>query len=352
MSFAEEIAIGDRLLGQGRPCLIVAEIGINHNGDMALAKEAICAAVDAGADSVKFQNYRTEDFVSDRSQTYTYENGGRKIVESQYDMFKRCELDKKKFAELKSYCDAKGIDCHSTPTGLDGLADLIDVDVKVLKNGSDYLCNLPLIKAMGESGLPVVLSTGMATKNEIEAAVNIFSATGNRNLILLHCVSLYPAPKECLNLRQICSLRNDFKCLVGYSDHSVGNEATLLAVSLGASWIEKHFTLDKTLPGPDHRFSANPDEFRDLVKWIRLAETMLGTGEIGYCEEEKNNREAYRLSCVAARDLSKDHVIIESDLLFQRPGNGVSPSESYRLIGKRLKKKIFANQQINIEDIE
>lgn len=349
MKFSQEFEIGSRLIGRNQPCFIVAEIGLNHNGDLELAKRSIDSAVEAGADSVKFQNYKTEDFIIDGSLIHTYENNGIKIVESQYEMFKRCELDCEMLTELKAYCDKRNIDFHSTPTGIDGLADLLAMGVGVLKNGSDYLGHLPLINAMGKSGLPSVLSTGMATRREIEVAVDSFRSTGNDALILLHCVSLYPAAPENVNLRRMISLASEFECLVGFSDHTSGNEAVVGAVALGACWIEKHFTLDKTLPGPDHRFSADPAELKDLVRAVRIIEKQIGSDEIDFSPAENDARQQFRLSCVASRDLLSGQVLQEEDIVFRRPGNGVPPRMAPKLYGCKLKCNVSAGSVL-LED--
>lgn len=345
------VRIGESLVGDGQPCFIGAEIGINHNGDIDLAKQMIDAAAEAGADSVKFQNYRTEDFVSDRTLTYEYISKGRKIVESQYDMFKRCELKRDVLAELKAYCDGQGILFHSTPTSAEGLADLVAMGVAVLKNGSDFLGNLPLIRAMGESGLPTVLSTGMGTPDEIETAVETFCSTGNNRLVLLHCVSVYPTPPESVHLRKLWTLAQTFQCLAGFSDHTEGVEAALGAVALGACWIEKHFTLDKSLPGPDHRFSADPCEIKALVDGVRRMELYLGDGRLGYCAAEQYGRDHFRLSCVAARDLAAGHRVCEDDIIFRRPSTGLPPKDAERLVGKTLKCDVRAGLPLKMEHL-
>ncbi|MCB9850403.1 MAG: N-acetylneuraminate synthase family protein, partial [Phycisphaerales bacterium] len=214
------VRIGEQYVGPGYPAQLVAEIGINHNGDMALAREMIAAAAGAGATAVKFQNYRTEDFVRDHSLAHTYRSQGRDVTESQYHMFKRCELDVAQLAGLCEHCRARGVMFHSTPTSESGIRDLRELGVPVLKNGSDYLTHLPLIRAMGESGLPTVLSTGMASLAEIDDAVAAFRATGNAQIILLHCTSSYPTAPADTNLRRIPALARAFGCPTGFSDHT------------------------------------------------------------------------------------------------------------------------------------
>jgi N-acetylneuraminate synthase/N,N'-diacetyllegionaminate synthase len=226
-----QINIGGRTIGRGAPCFIAAEIGVNHNGDVALARRMIDAAADAGADAVKFQNYRTEDFISDRSLTYEYVSRGKTVVESQFDMFKRCELRPEDLAALARHCEKKGVVFFSTPTSEAGIADLVRAGAPLLKNGSDYLVHLPLIRAMARSGLPTVLSTGMATLAEIEDAVIAFREAGGRDLVLLHCTSAYPTADADAHLRKIPTLATAFGCPVGFSDHTWGTVAAVGAKS-------------------------------------------------------------------------------------------------------------------------
>jgi N-acetylneuraminate synthase/N,N'-diacetyllegionaminate synthase len=343
MNCQKQITVNHRLIGNDMPCFLVAEVGINHNGDLDLAKKSIAAAVAAGADAVKFQNYRTEDFVTDKSLTYEYISQGKPVVESQYEMFKRCELTKEALHELKSYCDSLKVNFHSTPTSKSGVQDLLEIGTSLLKNGSDYLTNLPLIRYMGESGLPTVLSTGMATLAEIDDAVRTFRSTGNNQLILLHCTSSYPTPPEEVNLRKIASLASAFGCLVGFSDHTDGITSAIGAAALGTCWIEKHFTLDKDLHGPDHRFSADPTEFKNLVIAVRTLEKNLGQPQICPTPSEQKGRYEFRLSCVTNSHLAAGHILTEVDISFHRPGNGIPPAHSYLLIGRRLTHDLEAN---------
>jgi N-acetylneuraminate synthase/N,N'-diacetyllegionaminate synthase len=334
------IRIASKEIGRGCPCLMAAEIGINHNGDKDLAHQMLEAAAKAGADAVKFQNYRTEDFLSDRALTYEYVSQGRQVVESQYDMFKRCELPTAWLRDLREHCDRLGVIFFSTPTSGDGVEELVRVGAPLLKNGSDYLVHLPLVRTMARSGLPTVLSTGMATLAEVDNAVRAFREAGGLDLVLLHCTSSYPTPSADVHLLKIPTLAAAFGCPVGLSDHTDGIVAGVGAIALGACMIEKHFTLDKTLPGPDHRFSADPNEFRTLVDAVRTMETSLGHGIIGPTPSEEKARRDYRLSCVAARSLPAGHRIEEKDVAFRRPGTGVPPAGIAWLIGLRLRKSL------------
>jgi N-acetylneuraminate synthase/N,N'-diacetyllegionaminate synthase len=348
---APPIAIGPRIVGPGLPAYVVAEIGINHNGDLALAKATIEAAARAGADAVKFQNYRTEDFIADRELTYRYRNGDREIVESQYEMFKRCEMDGAMLEAVVAHARAAGLDAHSTPTGPDGVDALVRLGVNAIKNGSDFLTNTALIGAMARTGLPVVLSAGMATLEEIGAAIDAVRGAGNERVILLHCTSSYPAPPESLHLRAIPALAARFGVLAGFSDHSEGNAAAVASVVLGACWIEKHFTLDRSLPGPDHRFSSDEAEFRALVRDVRATEAALIEAPLGFDAAETQMRADARLSCVAARALERGHALTAADIVFRRPGTGMPPAAASGLIGKRLVAAVAANHAFSDADV-
>jgi N-acetylneuraminate synthase/N,N'-diacetyllegionaminate synthase len=344
------IRIGRRELGPGRPCFIAAEIGINHNGDLDLAHRAIEAAAAAGADAVKFQNYRTEDFLADHALTYTYLSQGREITESQFAMFKRCELGYPQLCELKAHCDHLGIAFFSTPTGLDGVRDLQRLGVVLLKNGSDYLTHLDLIRAMAATGLPTVLSTGMATAAEIDDAVVAFRGAGGKDVILLHCTSSYPTPAAEVNLRRIPVLAEAFACPSGFSDHTEGTAAVVGAVCLGACFVEKHFTLDRGLPGPDHRFSADPGEFAELVRAIRAVESSLGSPALGPTPSEAAGRAGFRLSCLAAAPLAAGIRLGPEHIRFQRPGTGLPPRLRDALLGRVLCRDVVAGHVFAWED--
>ncbi len=346
------ISLGEKKVGEGAPCFLVAEVGINHNGDLALAKKSIDAAAHAGADAVKFQNYRTEDFILDPALTYTYLSQGKEKTESQKEMFKRCEFSFAQWQELKNYCDAQQIIFFSTPSSEATLQDLVQLQVPLLKNGSDYLGHLPLIRAMAKTKIPTVLSTGMAVFEEMQEAVDAFCEAGGTRLILLHCTSSYPTPAGEVNLHKIAELRRVFQCPIGFSDHSAGIIAAMGAVALGACFIEKHFTLDKTLAGPDHSFSSDPSEFSDLVQAVRTLEKNMGVSTLGPTLSEQTGRRDFRLSCVAASDLSKGKKILQSDVVFRRPGTGFSPKSLPEIEGKFLKRDLKAGEVFKPEDFE
>lgn len=342
----------NRRIGTGEPSFLVAEIGINHNGDMALAHREIDAAADSGADAIKFQNYHTESFVADRSITYEYISQGKTVVESQFDMFKRCELPPNALGDLRRHCEDRGVVFFSTPMDEEGVAELVRENVALLKNGSDCLGHLALVRSMARTGIPTVMSTGMATREDINDAVLAFREAGGRNLILVHCTSAYPTPSRDVNLRKIPALAEAYKCLVGFSDHTEGIVAAAGAVTVGACFIEKHFTLDKALPGPDHHFSADPAEFRALVDAVRFVEAALGSDEIGFVSSEAANRRDARLSCVAARDLPAGHLLEIEDIAFQRPGTGLPPKMVDGLLGKELAREVRSGSIFEMDDVK
>jgi N-acetylneuraminate synthase/N,N'-diacetyllegionaminate synthase len=344
------INVGGRRIGAGQPCFIAAEIGINHNGDMALAHRAIEAAAAAGADAVKFQNYRTEDFLADHSLTYSYVSQGKSVTESQFAMFKRCELSAAQLGELKAHCDRLGIGFFSTPTGVDGVRDLERLGAVLIKNGSDLLTHLDLIRVMANTGLPVVLSTGMATLGEIDDAVTAFREAGGCEFILLLCTSSYPTPPEDVNLRRIPALAASFGSPVGFSDHTAGIVAALGAVALGACFVEKHFTVDRDLPGPDHRFSSDPAEFAALVQGIRQLEAGLGTATLGPMASEVLGRRDFRLSCLTACELPAGTRIAPEHVVFRRPGTGIPPKLRDALVGLVLKRAVPAGHLLDWTD--
>jgi N,N'-diacetyllegionaminate synthase len=346
------ISVGTRDIGAGAPCFIAAEVGLNHNGDLSRAHKMIDAAARAGADGVKFQSFRTEDFINDRSVAYEYVSAGEEITESQYEMFKRNELPAAAWPELRAHCEELDVVFFSTPTSESGLEELVELGVPLLKNGSDYLGHLPLVRAMARSGIPTVLSTGMATMDEVQTAVGAFRQAGGRDLVLLHCTSSYPTPAEDVNLRKIPALAVEFRCPVGLSDHTDGAIAAAGSVAVGGCFVEKHFTLDRNLPGPDHRFSADPERLRALVDAVRTMEVSLGSAEIAPAPSEMRGRSDFRLSCVAAADLHAGHELTTADVEFRRPGTGVPPGEIGKLIGRRLGRDVVSGEVLIVDTLE
>ncbi len=351
IQFSKKIKAGNQFIGENLPCFIVAEIGINHNGDINLAKKSIEAAKQSGANAVKFQNYNVEDFIHDKALTITYTSNGHSVTEPQFDLFTRCELKPDQLRELKKYCDHHNILFLSTPTSKNGIDILVEIDTPLIKNGSDFITQLELIKEMAMTGKPVILSTGMATKNEIDDAVNVFaSCNNNQDLILLHCTSNYPTSMIEVNLNKIPLLADTYGCLSGFSDHSLGNTAAIGARVLGACFIEKHFTLDKNLPGPDHHFSCDPDELLQLVDSIRNIESALGEKSLGLNYEEMTSRREFRLSCIATCDLEPGTTILDEHITFGRPGTGVPPKYKNSILNTVLKRKIKKGGLFTMDD--
>lgn len=346
------LQIASRTTGHDQPCFIAAEIGLNHNGDMDLARRSIDAAAASGANGVKFQNYATSDFLLTDKLTYTYWNNGREITESQWKIFERCELTDAQLKELKQHCDRVGVVFFSTPTSEAGVRALENLDCALIKNGSDYLTNLDLIRCMAATGKLTVLSTGMATVAEIEDAVSAFRLAGGQHLILLHCTSSYPTPPDEINLKRIPVLATTFSCPSGFSDHSEGSVAAVGARVLGACFIEKHFTLDKNLPGPDHRFSADPMQFREMVNAVRAIELAMGSSQLGPTTSEAQGRISFRLSCLSAENLAAGTPLQSRHIVYRRPGTGIPPSHSDALLGRLLKRAVSRGHVFTWDDLE
>ena len=336
----------------GKKPYIIAEAGINHNGDLNLAIDLVKAAAKSGASAIKFQNYLTEDFIFDKSLQFTYQSQGNEVTESMFDLCKRCEMNPKWIPELKRLSDDLGIDFLSTPTNIDGINDLMDVGVKMLKNGSDFLNHLPLLSQMSSTGLPIIMSTGMANKSEIRDAVQAVKTSGSSPIILLHCTSLYPTQIEDVNLNRMVTLKNTFDVPVGFSDHTRGSRAAIQALSLGACLFEKHFTLDHNSIGPDHWFSLDPDGLKKYVNDILDANTRLGSDKIEPSKGEANSCYEFRLSIRAKHDLKKGSMLSDDDLVFAKPYDGLAPKELPRIIGQILIKDIRRGDSIKWDFIE
>ncbi|OGY44947.1 MAG: N-acetylneuraminate synthase [Candidatus Buchananbacteria bacterium RIFCSPHIGHO2_01_FULL_39_14] len=348
------IKIGKKIIGKNYPVFIVAELGINHNGRVALAKKMMLAAKKAGADACKLQSFVTKDFVGDQKLKYTYISQGKKITESQYQMFKRYELSQKIQKELFNYAKKIGIILFSTPQDNDfKMVDFLcskTINMPSIKVGSDDLTNLAMLTYYAKKKKPLIISTGMADLGEIKDAVEAIQKY-NKKLAILKCTSLYPTPAREANLNQILTLKKMFpQLIIGYSDHTIGSLAAVMATALGAKMIEKHFTLNKNLPGPDHRFSADPKELSDLVKNVRAAELMLGKKEFILSAEELKMKKIARRSVIADRDIKKGQKIKTSDLVVKRPGTGLPPKYLSKIVGKIAKRNIESGKIINLKD--
>jgi N-acetylneuraminate synthase len=314
---------------------IIAEAGVNHNGSLDVARRLAEAAKETGADAVKFQTFRTEALVARGAQKAAYQRRETNPEESQFDMLKRLELDTASHAELMAHCRQMGIAFLSSPFDEDSADLLENLGVERFKLGSGELTNLPLLAHVAAKGKPVILSTGMATLGEVEAALETLHKHGVTDVTLLHCVTEYPTPVEQVNLRAMLTLRAAFGVPVGYSDHTEGTEIAIAAVALGARVIEKHFTLDRHLPGPDHKASLEPDEFARMVNAIRRVGLALGDGIKRPAPCEVANIPIARKSVVAARAIPRGSCLSREDLCIKRPGYGVAPSDLGKVIGRR-----------------
>jgi len=345
-----KLKIGDKLIGEEEPCFIIAEAGVNHNGSVELAKKLIDAAKDAGADAVKFQTFKAESVVVKDAQKAEYqkETTGEG---SQYVMIKKLELAEEDFRELADYAEKKDIMFLSSPFDKDSVDLLHELDVPAFKVGSGEITNLPLLRYIAKKGKPIILSTGMSTLGEIEEALDVIRSEEVEDIILLHCVSNYPARVEDVNLRAMGTLKQAFKLPVGFSDHTLGITAPIAAVALGACVIEKHFTLDRNLPGPDHKASLEPDELKEMVKAIREVEKALGNGIKKPTKEEEKIKKVARRSIVAKVDISKGAIITEDMLDVKRPGTGIEPKYLKFIIGRKTKEDIKKDEIISLKMI-
>ena len=314
---------------------IIAEAGVNHNGSIELAKKLVDVANVAGADAVKFQTFKAEKVISTHAEMAEYQKKNLDIEESQLEMVKELELSYEDFEYLKSYCDDKSIMFLSTPFDIDSTRFLNDLGLEIFKIPSGEITNYPLLKEIGGYRKKIILSTGMANLGEIEDALDVLieNGTERENITILHCNTEYPTPFEDVNLSAMLTIKEAFKVKVGYSDHTLGIEVPIAAVALGAEVIEKHFTLDKNLPGPDHKASLEPDELTAMVKGIRNIEKAIGSGIKKPSKSEIKNLKVVRKSIVAAKAIKKGEVLTEENLTVKRAGNGINPMRWEEVIG-------------------
>ena len=319
-----------------RKACIIAEVGVNHDGREDRALRLVDAARQAGADAVKFQTFRAHRLASPRAPKAAYQQGDSTSTESQREMLESLELSEEAFRRIREHCRQQSIEFLSTPFDIDSAAFLGRIGVERFKVGSGDLTHLPLLEFLGNQGLPVILSTGMASNDEILEAVDCLRSAGAADITLLHCISRYPAPADELQLLRIPFLRAEFRLPVGYSDHSIGFEAALGALALGAVIIEKHLTLDRSLPGPDHAASADPEGFAELVQRLRKLESMLGSSERRYSAEEVSMRVAARKSIVALCDIQRGEALSEENIGLLRPGDGIAPKHWQQVLGRQV----------------
>lgn len=345
-------SLWERITGPGR-VFIVAEAGVNHNGDPRLARELVDIACSAGADAVKFQSFRVDSLVTPGAKKCSYQLQAACPSETQYDMLKRLELSQGEQQELFSYCRRKGITFMSTPFDEESADFLENAGLEVFKIGSGDLTNLPLIAHIAKKGKPMIVSTGMSTLGEVETALRTVddAGSGRDGIALLHCVSSYPCSPWEVNLKAMETMRAAFKVPVGYSDHSPGIEIALAAAALGAPIIEKHFTLSKTLSGPDHQTSLDPQELLSLVQSIRLVESALGNGLKSPSGPELATAAAVRRSIVSACDIPAGTAFSEQMIAVKRPGTGMPPSMIPFVLGRKARSDISQGTVLNPEMI-
>ena len=329
---------------------IIAEAGVNHNGNISIAKKMIDAASNSGADAVKFQTFKAESLATKYAPKASYQKKGTDILESQFDMLRKLELNEAAHKSLMKYCKKKRIMFMSTPFDLESIDLLSKLGFSVFKIPSGELTNLPYLKKIGALNKKIIMSTGMSTMGEVQNALNVLLSAGTKrsDITILHCNTGYPTPIEDANLRAIPAIQKALKVKVGYSDHTPGIEAAIGAVALGAQVIEKHFTLDRNMPGPDHRASLEPEEFKMMVRGIRNIESALGSGIKCPSKSESKNIRIARKSIVASGDIRKGERFSSSNISVKRPGTGISPMKWNYVLGRTAKKDFNADELIKI----
>ncbi|MCM8823955.1 MAG: N-acetylneuraminate synthase [Candidatus Omnitrophica bacterium] len=329
---------------------IIAEAGVNHNGNIDIAKKMIDVAKEIGADAIKFQTFKAENIVIKIASKSDYQRKNTDINETQLDMLKRYELDFSNYRELKNYCQMKNIEFLSSPFDLESIDLLNDLGLNTFKIPSGEINNLPYLRKIGYLRKKVLLSTGMCDIDEISDALDILIRAGTLkdDITVLHCHTQYPTLPKDVNLKAMLTIEERFKVKVGYSDHTLGIEIALAAVSLGAKVIEKHFTLDRSMEGPDHKASLQPDEFKEMVRAIRNIELSLGDGVRKPSQEELKNRVFVRKSIVAGKDIKKGEVFNENNLAVKRPALGLNPMLWDKVIGKKAKRDFKKDEFIEL----
>jgi N,N'-diacetyllegionaminate synthase len=336
-------------IGSGLPCFIIAEAGVNHNGDLEMARRLVDAAVTAGADAVKFQTFKAEQLVTAHAPKAEYQKRSTARDESQLDMLRRLELSAEAHYELFRYCQRAGVIFLSTPFDMDSADFLDELGVSLFKLPSGDITNLPLLSHVARKGKPMIISTGMSYLSEVEMCMRAVEDAGNREIILLHCVSNYPADPADTNLKAMHTMATAFGVPVGYSDHTLGIEIPLAAVAMGACVIEKHITLDRTLPGPDQKASLEPSELTTMVKGIRMVEAATGHGRKEPALSEANTAVVARKSLVAAQDIPAGATLTEGLIAIMRPGTGLPPSMRSYLMGRTVRVPVPTGTLLTLE---
>lgn len=327
---------------------IIAEAGVNHNGSIELAKKLVDAAKVAGADCIKFQTYISKNLVSKNAKKAEYQKQQTNEDETQYDMLKKLELSFAEFAELSEYCHEKDIEFLSTSFDLDSIDFLAKLDMSKWKIPSGDITNLPYLIKIAKLNKPIIISTGMSNMDDIKSAIKILTKNGSGEITVLHCTTEYPAPFQDVNLKAMQSIKDEFGFKVGYSDHTKGIEVPIAAVALGATVIEKHFTLDRNMEGPDHKASLEPNELKAMVNAIRNIESALGDGIKVPAKSELKNVVIARKSIIAKRDIVEGEILTENNLTVKRPGSGITPMKWYDVIGKKAIRDFKEDEMIEI----
>lgn len=327
---------------------IIAEAGVNHNGNIEIAKKLIDEAVRCGVDAVKFQSFKAKNLVTKvaKQADYQKENMGKEV--SQYDMLKALELSDEEHIELISYCNEKGIMFLSSPFDLESIDMLNNLGIEIFKVPSGEIENVPYLRKIAKTGKKVILSTGMSNLADIEFALDILKGAGARDISVLHCNTDYPTKMEEVNLRAMNTIGNAFSVEIGYSDHTKGIEVPIAAVALGAKIIEKHFTLDRNMEGPDHKASLEPNELKNMVDSIRNIEIALGDGVKALTDSEKKNIKIARKSIISSTSIKAGEVFTEDNLTIKRPGTGLSPKMWDEILGKKAKKDYYADEMVEL----
>lgn len=328
--------------------LIIAEAGVNHNGSLETAMKLCDAAKEAGADVIKFQTWVTEKIITRSVKQADYQSNNTGSNESQYDMLKKLELSYDDFVEIKKYCNEIGIEFASTADEQDSLDFLISIGIPFIKIGSGEIGNIPYLRYIGQQNKPIILSTGMSTIEDIEISIRALKEKGANDISLLHCTTNYPCPYDSVNLNAMLTLKNRFGLRIGYSDHTEGIEIPIAAVALGATIIEKHFTLDRTMPGPDHLASTEPDEFKKMVNSIRNIEKAFGNGEKKPTKEELEIAKVVLKKIVAKRNIVQGHAITSKDICTKRNDKGLLAKEWDNVIGSIAKRNFMIDEPIEV----
>lgn len=353
MNQANTFQINGQAIGSCAPTYCIAEVGINHNGDLDIAKRMIDAAKAAEADAVKFQTFKAEEFCGDKDQTFTYQSQGKQVTESMLEMFRRYEFPQETWRQIKAYCAEVGITFFSTPQNSSDLELLLAIGVPALKIGSDDFTNLPLIRSYIETKLPLILSCGMSDLAEVHQALEAAKWFDGYPVALMLCTSQYPTPPADVNIAKLTTLQNAFPgLLVGFSDHTQGALAAALAVSRGARIFEKHFTLDKDMLGPDHWFSETPDGLAEWIHHIRTADVLLGSPLVRPTKAEQDMRLIARRSVVALQDIAAGETLTSVNTGLRRPGGGLPPDMINKLLGLTSTRSISKGERLSLGDMK